>query len=73
MKKSQLKLVPEALPSLFKTIKRSYSPAPGQIYEKNMDALKTARVSTVIDDINIPPLDFKRRVWMKCNTNVNEP
>ncbi len=73
MKKSQLKLVPEALPSLFNTIKRSYSPTPGQIFQKNMDALKTARVNTVMDDMIIPPLDFKRRVWMKCNTNANEP
>ena len=59
MKKNNLKLVPDTLPSLFKTIKRSYSPDPSHGYGINLDDLKTKKISIkdyCPSQINLSPL-----------------
>ena len=67
MKKSALKLVPDALPSLIKTIKRSYSPDPDSFECLNMDGLKTKKLSIKNETTIIPPLNFKRKVSIGQN------
>ena len=67
MKKSTQKLVPDSLPSLFKTIKRSYSPDAASGYQINLDDMKTKKICIKDETTIIPPLNFKRKVSIGDN------